>query len=93
MGPASRRNVTGFPALWKPETEKRILDEIAKGMTMAEARLAKDPKDTAAMYAAGIAYGLRSNYFWVVKKAWHDSLKDANAARKHHKSQVAGRRV
>ena len=36
------------------------------------------------MYASGIAYGLRSNYFWVVKKAWHDSLKDATAARKLH---------
>ena len=67
-----------------PETEKRILDEISKGMTLAEARLAKNSKDTAAMYAAGISYGLRSNYFWVVKKAWHDSLKDANAARKLH---------
>jgi tetratricopeptide (TPR) repeat protein len=67
-----------------PETEKRILDEIGKGMTLAEARLAKNPKDTAAMYAAGISYGLRSNYFWVVKKAWHDSLRDANAARKLH---------
>jgi len=36
------------------------------------------------MYAMGIAYGLRSNYYWVVKKAWHDSLKDATAARKLH---------
>ena len=67
-----------------PETEKRILDEIAKGMTLAEARLKQNPKDTAAMYAAGIAYGLRSNYFWVVKKAWRDSLRDATAARKLH---------
>ncbi|MEO8371522.1 MAG: tetratricopeptide repeat protein [Candidatus Solibacter sp.] len=67
-----------------PETEKQILSEISKGMTLAEARLAKNANDTAAMYAAGISYGLRSNYFWVVKKAWHDSLKDANAARKLH---------
>jgi tetratricopeptide (TPR) repeat protein len=67
-----------------PETEKRILDEIAKAMTLAEARLKKNPNDTAAMYADGIAYGLRSNYYWVVKKAWHDSLRDATAARKLH---------
>ena len=67
-----------------PETEKRILDEIAKAMALAEERLKKNPKDTAAMYASGIAYGLRSNYFWVVKKAWHDSLRDANSARKLH---------
>ena len=67
-----------------PETEKRILDEIAKAMALADARLKRNPKDTAAMYASGIAYGLRSNYFWVVKKAWHDSLRDATAARKLH---------
>ena len=67
-----------------PETEKRILDEIAKAMALADARLEQNPKDTAAMYASGIAYGLRANYYWVVKKAWRDSLKDATAARKLH---------
>ncbi len=67
-----------------PETEKRILDEIAKAMALADARLKQNPKDTGAMYASGIAFGLRSNYFWVVKKAWHDSLRDATAARKLH---------
>jgi tetratricopeptide (TPR) repeat protein len=67
-----------------PETEKRILDEIAKAMALSEAQLKKNPNDTAAMYADGIAYGLRSNYYWVVKKAWHDSLRDATSARKLH---------
>ena len=67
-----------------PEVEKRILDEIAKAMALCDARLKKNPNDTGAMYAEGIAYGLRSNYYWVVKKAWHDSLKDATAARKLH---------
>jgi len=67
-----------------PETEKRILDEIAKAMALADARLKQNPNDTAAMYASGIAFGLRANYFWVVKKAWRDSLRDATAARKLH---------
>ena len=67
-----------------PETEKRILDEIARAMALADARLKQNPKDTQAMYAEGIAYGLRSDYFWVVKKAWHDALRDATAARKLH---------
>jgi tetratricopeptide (TPR) repeat protein len=67
-----------------PEVEKRILDEIARSMSLCEARLQAAPNDTAAMYALGIAYGLRSNYYWVVKKAWHESLKDATAARKLH---------
>jgi tetratricopeptide (TPR) repeat protein len=67
-----------------PEIEKRILEEIGKAMSLADARLKQNPRDTAAMYASGIAYGLRANYYWVVKKAWHDSLRDATAARKLH---------
>jgi tetratricopeptide (TPR) repeat protein len=67
-----------------PETEKWFLDEIAAAVRLSEARLAANPKDTAAMYALGISYGLRSDYYWVVKKAWRDSLKDATAARRLH---------
>lgn len=67
-----------------PEIEKRILDEIAKAMAITGARLRKNPNDIGALYAEGISYGLRSNYFWVVKKAWRDSLRDATSARKLH---------
>jgi tetratricopeptide (TPR) repeat protein len=65
-------------------TEKRFLDEVAKSMQLCEARLAKNPNDIAALYAEGIAYGLRSDYYWVVKKSWRDSLADATAARRLH---------
>ena len=67
-----------------PETEKRFLEEIGKAMALSGARLAKNPNDTGALYALGISYGLRSDYYWEVKKAWHDSLKDATAARRLH---------
>lgn len=67
-----------------PETEKWFLSEVATSMRLCEARLAANPKDAAAMYAEGIAYGLRSDYYWVVKKSWRDSLKDATAARRLH---------
>jgi tetratricopeptide (TPR) repeat protein len=67
-----------------PETEKRFLDEIGKAMALSEASLAKNPNDTGALYALGISYGLRSDYYWVVKKSWRDSLKDATAARRLH---------
>jgi tetratricopeptide (TPR) repeat protein len=67
-----------------PETEKRFLDEIGKAMALSQARLAKIPNDTGALYALGISYGLRSDYYWVVKKAWRDSLSDATAARRLH---------
>jgi tetratricopeptide (TPR) repeat protein len=64
-----------------PETEKRFLDEISTALALAQARLAKNSKDAAASYATAVSYGLRSNFNWVVKKAWHDSLRDATSAR------------
>jgi len=67
-----------------PETEKRFLSEVQKAMDLANARLKANPNDTAAMYSLGISYGLRSNYYWVVKKQWRDSLRDATSARKLH---------
>src|SRR5690242_14820265 len=65
-----------------PETEKRFLSEVSKALALADAQLKKNANDTAAMYAMGIAYGLRSNYYWVVTKSWKDSLRDATAARR-----------
>jgi tetratricopeptide (TPR) repeat protein len=67
-----------------PETERRFLAEIDKAMALSQARLKKNPNDTGAMYALGISYGLRSDYYWVVKKLWRDSLSDATAARRLH---------
>ena len=66
------------------ETEKWFLAEVAKAMDLAQARLKANASDTAAMYALGISYGLRSDYYWVVKKDWRNSLKDATAARRLH---------
>lgn len=67
-----------------PETEKWFLDEVAKAMSLAQARLSRNPNDIPALYALGISYGLRSDYYWIVKKAWRDSLRDATAARRAH---------
>jgi tetratricopeptide (TPR) repeat protein len=67
-----------------PETEKWFLDEVARAMALSQACLQANPNDVSAMYAEGISYGLRSDYYWVVKKAWHDSLKDATSARRLH---------
>jgi tetratricopeptide (TPR) repeat protein len=68
----------------QPEMERRFLNELARAMTLAQARLDRNPNDAAAAYALGISYGLRCNYYWIVKKAWRDSLKDATAARRLH---------
>jgi tetratricopeptide (TPR) repeat protein len=67
-----------------PETEQRFLGEIRKALDLEQGRLRHNPNDTGALYAMGITYGLRANYFFLVKKAWMDSLRDATTARKMH---------
>ncbi|HUB79868.1 MAG TPA: tetratricopeptide repeat protein [Bryobacteraceae bacterium] len=71
-----------------PATRTQFLSEIDKSLNLASARLKKNPNDAAALYAQGIAYGLRSDYFWVVEKSWYDSLRDATSARKAHNRVV-----
>ena len=67
-----------------PATRKRFLEEIDKSLSLCEARLKKNPNDVGALYAQGIAWGIRSDYFWVVEKSWRDSLRDATSARRAH---------
>ncbi|HUJ21187.1 MAG TPA: tetratricopeptide repeat protein [Bryobacteraceae bacterium] len=67
-----------------PATEKRFDDEIQRAMDLSNARLTRNPNDTGALYGRGAAYGLRANYEFLVRKAWHDALRDATAARKDH---------
>jgi tetratricopeptide (TPR) repeat protein len=67
-----------------PETERRILREIATAIRLADGMLKRNPNDVTALYSLGISYGLRCNYNWLVRKAWHDSLSDATAARRYH---------
>jgi tetratricopeptide (TPR) repeat protein len=66
------------------ETERRFLEEVSRALALSTARLKSNPTDTGALYSMGIAYGLRANYYWLVKKAWHASLSDATAARRAH---------
>ena len=67
-----------------PEIEREFLDQVQKAMALSEERLRRNPNDTGAMYALGISYGLRANDYWVVKKSWRDSLRDATSARRLH---------
>jgi tetratricopeptide (TPR) repeat protein len=66
------------------DTRTKFLAEIGKTLSLCETRLKKNPNDTVALYAQGIAYGIRSDYFWVVEKSWYDSLRDATSARRAH---------
>jgi len=65
-----------------PEVEQEFSAEIEKAISLASARLQRNPNDTGALYNRGVAYGLRANYNFLVRKAWRSSLEDATAARK-----------
>ncbi len=66
------------------EDEKEFFDFIQRAMELARTRLQSDPNDTGALYSLGVSHGLRSNYNFLVRKAWLDSLRDATAARRAH---------
>ena len=66
------------------QTQQRFLGEIQKALDLEQARLRRNPNDAAALYAMGITYGLRANYFFLVQKAWTDALHDSTTARKMH---------
>jgi tetratricopeptide (TPR) repeat protein len=65
-----------------PELETKFTAEIGTAMSLAGARLEKNPDDSIALYGRCVTYGLRANYNFLVRKAWRDSLRDATAARK-----------
>jgi len=65
-------------------TEKRFTDAIGTAMALSGERLRRDPRDTGALYALGISYGLRANWNFLVRKAWRDALRDATTGRKLH---------
>lgn len=66
------------------EDQKRFNDAIQKSIELSQARLNRNPRDTRALYTAGVAYGWRANYHFIVRKAWRDTLRDANTVHRYH---------
>jgi tetratricopeptide (TPR) repeat protein len=67
-----------------PEIEKEFFAQIQKSIDLTQAELAKNPDDTRALYSQGVAYGLRANWNFLVRKAWRDSLRDFTTGRNLH---------
>ncbi len=64
--------------------QQEFQDAINRALAIAQARLSKNADDTGALYAQGVSYGLRGNYYFLVQKAYRDALRDATTARKAH---------
>jgi tetratricopeptide (TPR) repeat protein len=64
--------------------QKRFDEAIAEAIRLSQARIAADDQDTDALYALGVAYGLRSNYNFLVRKVWREALREFTLSRKTH---------
>ena len=64
--------------------QKRIFDLIARVEVLTNARLQKNPKDTDALYARGVARGFRCTYMGMAEKSWMAAIRSALAARRDH---------
>ena len=65
------------------DVEKRFFAEIDRSMELSQARIAKNSRDTRALHALSVAFALRANYGFLVRKNWRASLADANQACKY----------
>ena len=72
------------PKLEPPaDVEKRFFSEIDRSMQLSQAAIAKNPRDTVSLHQLSIAYALRANYGFLVRKSWRASLYDSSQARKY----------
>lgn len=68
-----------------PADQRSFDDAIDKAMELSQALLRENADDPRGLGALGVAYALRANYNFLVRKAWVDALHDATDARKMHK--------
>ncbi len=64
------------------DTQKRFFAAIGKALELSKIELDKNPRDMMALHARAAAFAFRSNWNFLVRKAWRDSLSDATTARK-----------
>ncbi len=64
-----------------PEVQREFAEAIEKAIGLANVRLERNPNDDGALYGRSVAYSLRANYNFLVRKAWRDALHDATDAR------------
>lgn len=63
-------------------------EQIDTALRLAGEQLKSKPDDPEALYAQGVALGLRGTWRFLVRKAWMDALRDITNARKAHNRVV-----
>lgn len=64
------------------EVESAFHQAIADAMKRAQQSIDRNSGDPAATYSLGVAYGLRGNWNFLVRKAYLDALRDLTSSRK-----------
>jgi len=77
------RAATIDPMAAQPGHE-RSPDPTPQAISLSGPRLSTNSQDTEALYALGVAHGLRANYNFLIRKLWRDSLKEFTESRKLH---------
>ena len=67
-----------------PKVHDRVNQLSAQSIELSDARLAKNPNDVNALYARGVARGLKSTYMGMAQHAWFAGLRNALGARHDH---------
>jgi tetratricopeptide (TPR) repeat protein len=67
-----------------PKVHDQVNQLSAQAIQLSDARLNKNPNDTNALYARGVAKGLRSTYMGMAEHAWFAALRNAIGARHDH---------
>ena len=67
-----------------PKVHDRVNQLSANSIQLSGVYLAKNPNDVNALYARGVARGLRSTYMGMAEHAWFGALRSALGARHDH---------
>jgi tetratricopeptide (TPR) repeat protein len=70
-----------------PKVHDRVNQLSTHSMELSETKLARNPNDVNALYARGVARGLRSTYMGMAQHAWFAALRSALGAR-HDEERV-----
>lgn len=65
-----------------PEIAARFQQLVRKSISLDKAELKRNPRSVEALYAFGVAHGLRANYKFLIDKNWTGALRDAAADNK-----------
>src|SRR5664279_262639 len=67
-----------------PKVHDQVNQLSARSINLSDALLAKNPNDVNALYARGVARGLKSTYMGMAEHAWFAALRNALGARHDH---------